>query len=60
MSQPVNLNRYRKVAKKKAKEKLADENSVRFGQTKSARKQNQLQTDLLAKKLDQRQLEPDD
>lgn len=39
MSQPVNLNQFRKAKARAEKRAQADENTVRFGQTKAQKSQ---------------------
>lgn len=52
MSQPVNLNRFRKQKARAEKKARADENAVRFGQTKSQRDAARTQAEKARRDLD--------
>lgn len=52
MSQPVNLNRFRKAKARDEKRAKADENAVKFGRTKAQREVEETERDAARKTLD--------
>ncbi|MEM8775766.1 MAG: DUF4169 family protein [Pseudomonadota bacterium] len=52
MSQPVNLNRFRKAKARDEKRAKADENAVKFGRTKAQREVEEAERDAARKTLD--------
>jgi hypothetical protein len=52
MSQPVNLNRFRKQKARAEKKARADENAVKFGRTKAEKDLDKAQADKAARDLD--------
>ena len=52
MTQPVNLNRYRKAKARVEKRAQADSNAVAFGRTKSEKEQAARENSRAARKLD--------
>ncbi|ABI77770.1 conserved hypothetical protein [Hyphomonas neptunium ATCC 15444] len=57
MSDPVNLNKFRKVKEKAEKETRAQENRAKFGQTKAAKKLDKARADKLKKLTDGHRLQ---
>ena len=49
MSEPVNLNKFRKAKAKADKEQKAKENRAKFGRTKAAKQLDKARTDKLSK-----------
>lgn len=60
MSQPVNLNRFRKAKAKADARTQAVENRARFGQTKAQKKLEAALRDKAASAVDQAKLDRDD
>ena len=58
MSEPVNLNRFRKEKARAAKKARADENSVKFGRTKSEKQRDADKTQADIRHLDGHKREP--
>ena len=52
MAQPVNLNRYRKQKARVADKTRADQNTVRFGQTKAGKDLDRARADKARRDLD--------
>ena len=52
MSQPVNLNKYRKAKARAEARTRADENAVKFGRTGAQKKQDRAETDKARRDLD--------
>ena len=52
MSQPVNLNRFRKQKARADKKARADENAVKFGRTKAEKDLEKAQADRAVRDLD--------
>jgi hypothetical protein len=52
MSQPVNLNRFRKQKARAEKKARADENAVKFGRTRAEKDLDKAQADKAARDLD--------
>jgi len=52
MSQPVNLNRFRKQKARADKKARADENAVRFGRTRAEKELDTSRTDKARRDLD--------
>lgn len=52
MSDPVNLNKFRKAKEKAGKEQRAKENREKFGRTKAVKKLDQARADKLARSTD--------
>ncbi|PKP82204.1 MAG: DUF4169 domain-containing protein [Alphaproteobacteria bacterium HGW-Alphaproteobacteria-18] len=52
MSDPVNLNKFRKAKDKADKDQRAQENRAKFGRTKAAKKLDQARADKLKKLTD--------
>lgn len=52
MSDPVNLNRFRKAKEKAGKEQRAKENRAKFGRTKAEKTLDQARTEKLKKLTD--------
>lgn len=52
MSDPVNLNKFRKAKEKAGKEQRAIENRAKFGRPKAAKKLDQMRADRLARSTD--------
>ena len=52
MSEPVNLNRFRKEKARAAKKARADENSVKFGRTKAEKQRDTQQSEKSIRDLD--------
>lgn len=52
MSEPVNLNRFRKEKARAAKKARADENSVKFGRSKAQKETEKAITKLQQRRLD--------
>lgn len=52
MSQPVNLNRFRKDKARAEKKARADQNALKFGQTKSQKKINKINIGKTVQELD--------
>ncbi|MEZ5676217.1 protein of unknown function [Thalassovita litoralis] len=52
MSQPVNLNRFRKEKARADKKARADENAVKFGRTKAEKQRDRATADKAARDLD--------
>lgn len=52
MSEPVNLNRFRKEKARAAKKARADENAVKFGRTKAQKDADSKSLDLEKRRLD--------
>lgn len=59
MSEPVNLNRFRKAKARTDAKAQAAENRVKFGQTKARKKLEAALRDKAASKLDAAKREPD-
>lgn len=57
MSQPVNLNRFRKQKARAAKKVRADENATRFGRTKAQKELEKREAERAARKLDGKERE---
>ena len=57
MTDPVNLNRFRKAKARAEKKRRADANAVRFGRTKAERMQAESETSREARELDGKFLE---
>lgn len=53
----VNLNKQRKNRAKAEKKRIADENAVRFGRTKTQKKSERIETEHSAKKTDGHRLD---
>lgn len=58
MSKPVNLNRFRKEKARADKKARADENSVKFGRTKSEKQRDTNKTQADIRHLDEHKREP--
>lgn len=58
MSTPINLNKVRKDRARADAKARADENSVKFGQTKAQKKATKQQRDMDARSLDGHKREP--
>ena len=52
MSDPVNLNKFRKAKAKAEKEQTAKENRARFGRTKAAKQLDKARADKLSKQTE--------
>lgn len=52
MSEPVNLNRFRKEKARAEKKARADENAVKFGRTKAQKQLDRAQAEKSARDLD--------
>lgn len=52
MSDPVNLNKFRKAREKAGNEQRAQENRAKFGRTKAAKKLDEARADKLKKLTD--------
>lgn len=52
MSQPVNLNKFRKAKARADKKAQADENAVKFGRTGTQKKLDRAQVEKAARDLD--------
>ena len=52
MAEPVNLNRFRKQKARAEKKARADENTVKFGRTKSEKQRDKAQSDKAIRHLD--------
>ncbi|MDQ0462297.1 hypothetical protein QO010_000045 [Caulobacter ginsengisoli] len=59
MSEPVNLNRFRKAKAKSAAKTQASENRVKFGLTKAQKKLEAALRDKAASNLDSAKRDPD-
>ncbi|PIE15734.1 MAG: DUF4169 domain-containing protein [Rhodobacterales bacterium] len=57
MSQPINLNRARKSRARDEKRKIADQNAVRFGRSKSQRVLEAVRSEKARRMLDQHHLD---
>jgi Domain of unknown function (DUF4169) len=57
MSQPVNLNRFRKDKARAEKKARADQNALKFGQTKSQKKFNKIKVEKAVQELDGHKVE---
>ena len=57
MSQPVNLNKYRKAKARADKQQRADANTVKFGLTKHQKSQQAQQADKATRLLDGHQMD---
>lgn len=53
MSDPINLNKARKAKNRAEGKRKADENALRFGQTKAERLKNATASEAAKKRLDQ-------
>lgn len=60
MTEPVNLNRFRKAKRRADAQKQAAENRVAFGRTKAERDIERLKTEKAARELDQKQIDRED
>ncbi len=60
MGDIVNLNKFRKQKSRATREKQAEENRVKFGQTKTQKKLNQTSVDKAKSKLDRKKLDKPD
>jgi hypothetical protein len=58
MSKPVNLNRFRKEKARADKKARADENSVKFGRTKSEKQRDTDKAQADIRHLDEHKREP--
>ena len=58
MSTPINLNKIRKERNRAARKTQADENAVRFGQSKAQKDLSKAKTDTAARRLDAHKREP--
>ena len=56
MSEPVNLNKFRKAKAKAEKEQAAKENRAKFGRTKAGKSLDKARADKLAKLTDAHRL----
>ncbi|MGX9350364.1 DUF4169 family protein [Shimia sp. W99] len=52
MSEPVNLNRFRKQKARADKKARADENAVKFGRTKSEKQRDKAEADKATRHID--------
>ncbi|MFP4327095.1 MAG: DUF4169 family protein [Roseicyclus sp.] len=52
MSQPVNLNRFRKAKARAEKKARADENAVKFGRTRAEKAGARAEAEAIARALD--------
>ena len=59
MSQPVNLNRFRKEKARDAKRAAADANSAKFGRTKAQKAVEQAERERTERTLDQHRRDPE-
>ena len=59
MSEPVNLNRFRKARARAEKKARADENAIKFGRTKAERNADEAQADTATRHLDGHKIDPD-
>ena len=59
MTQPINLNRFRKSKAKKIKEKIAAENRIKHGMTKAQKQKLKAEKDKAAKNIDGHKLGDD-
>ncbi|MDE1967493.1 MAG: DUF4169 family protein [Alphaproteobacteria bacterium] len=57
MTEPVNLNRFRKAKRRAAQQKQAAENRVTFGRTKAEREAERLKAEKTARDLAGRKLD---
>lgn len=57
MTEPVNLNRFRKAKRRAAQQKQAAENCVTFGRTKAEREAERLKAEKTARDLAGRKLD---
>ena len=60
MTEPVNLNRFRKAKRRADAQKQAAENRVAFGRTKAERDIERLKTEKAARELDQKRIDRED
>ena len=58
MSQPVNLNRFRKQKARAEDKARADENAARFGRSKAERQRDAAKAEKAARDLDGHKTEP--
>lgn len=58
MTVPVNLNRFRKQKARAEKAARADENSIKFGQSKTVKSLDRARTEKSARDLDGHKREP--
>lgn len=59
MAEPINLNKFRKARAKADKEKLAEENRAKHGQTKVDKAKAKTEADNIVKLIDGHRLTPD-
>lgn len=60
MTEPINLNRFRKAKRRAAEQRQAAENRVVFGRPKAARKADRLASEKVARALDHKRLDRED